>query len=142
MLQSLGVPPVLLTGGNNNANIDVAVRMFFISTVLPLVERACSAMSLLVNKNKDFFKLREADTYYLRPDTRSIPAMKEDTISLASSTQGLYSVGIITKNEARIKNNYPEDSSPEANTYLTPQNIAGSAINPATGGRPKEDEKS
>ena len=43
ILQALGVPPILLDGGNN-ANISPNLRLFYLETVLPIVRNFNSAL--------------------------------------------------------------------------------------------------
>ena len=134
IIKNLGVPPELM-GGNTNIDLSKSMRLFFINTVLPLLDKTTSALTLLLSRNPGFFRIGN-NTYYIKPDLRSVLALREDSATASKSAQSLYVSGIITKNEARIRNNFPEDPDPEADEYMVPQNIAGSNVNPSTGGRP------
>jgi len=138
---NMGVPIELLAP-SSKSDLSKVLRIFMLNTVLPLVDLVCSNLTLLVNNQKEWFKLLKRDTVYIRPDYNSIYALREDILNRAKSVQALYVSGIITKTEARSAVNYPIDSSdPAANDYLVPANIAGSNLNPNTGGRPEDDEE-
>ena len=51
----------------------------------------------------------------------------------------LVNTGIITPNEAREGLRIGRSNDPEMDKIRIPQNITGSATNPATGGRPSEE---
>lgn len=123
----LGIPHVLINGGNN-ANIYPNLRMFFINTVNPYVEKIAGALTT-------FFG------YDIRPDYISQTALQPDLNDQANFLTSLTNSGIITKNEARKKLNLPVDKSPDSDTLITPANIAGSSLDPNTGGRPMEDSE-
>jgi len=121
VLKSLGVPPILLNGGNN-ANIRPNQRLFYIETVIPLVDK-------LLKAAERFFG------YKLIPDN-DIPGLQPELQEQAAFYSTLVNTGIITVNEARKGLAYPV--LPEEDNLRIPQNIAGSAVNPSVGGRPPE----
>lgn len=124
ILKSLGVPPVLLDGGNN-ANISPNLRLFYLETVMPIVNLYVSAL-------ERFFG------YDIEAITGAISAMQPDIKDTASYYSTLVNTGIITANEARVELRYPADKDPESDKLRIPANIAGSASNPAQGGAPKK----
>lgn len=136
IMANLGVPPELIFGGENS-NIEKILKLFFITTVLPLVERTCSAFTLLMRNNAAWFRIGSKE-YYVRPNINSVYALREDIDKVAKAAQGLYVSGIINKNEARVRNNFPETD--KGDEFMTPANIAGSNLNPSQGGRPPKDD--
>ena len=139
--RDLGIPLSLLTG-EASADVNKIMKLFYLSTILPLVERTCSAMTKLALQQSAWFRLGKK-TIYVRPVMGSILGLREDVAQVAKAAQSLYVSGIITKNEARMVNNFPEDTTDAtADDYMVPQNIAGSNVNPSQGGRPpKNDEE-
>lgn len=120
ILQTLGVPPVLLMGGNN-ANISPNLRLFYLETVLPIVRKYVSAV-------ERFFG------YDVEPVTSSVSALQPELKDVAQYHSTLVNSGIITPNEARAALRF---AAVEGNDGLRiPANIAGSAANPSQGGRP------
>ena len=126
VLQCLGVPPILLEGGNN-ANIRPNHRLFYLETVLPIVQAYCIAYSR-------FFGWK------IQPDVSNIPALQPELSEQAAYYSTLTNGGIITGNEAR-KGIGVEPLEDEAmNEIRIPANIAGSAGDPSQGGRPPEND--
>lgn len=125
ILEALGVPPILLDGGNN-ANIAPNLKLFYITTITPLVKKVASGL-------ESFF------AYDLKPDVTTVAALKPELRDQANYFQSLVNTGIITPNEAREQLRMEEHDDPEADTLRVPANIAGSAANPAEGGRPTEE---
>ena len=125
VLKVLGVPPIMLDSGNN-ANIRPNHRMYYLETVLPIIEK--------VNK-----ALRKIFGYQITPDISNIPALQPELRDSAAYYSTLVNAGIITPNEAREALNYDEVFG--AGEIRVPANIAGSASNPAEGGRPQEQEE-
>jgi len=122
ILLALGVPPILLHGGNN-ANISPNLRLFYLETVLPVVRKYVSAI-------ERFFG------YDVEPITSSVSALQPELKDIAQYHSTLVNSGIITPNEARAALRF---GAIEGNDALrVPANIAGSAANPAQGGRPSE----
>lgn len=122
ILKSLGVPPVLMDGGNN-ANISPNLRLFYLETVMPIVTKYVSAM-------ERFFG------YDIEPVTSSVSALQPDIKETAAYYSTLVNTGIITANEARQELRFEKDTDPESDKLRIPANIAGSAANPSSGGAP------
>lgn len=121
ILKTLGVPPVLLDGGNN-ANIRPNQRLFYIETVMPLVDKFIKAY-------ERYFGFK------LIPDN-DIPGLQPELQDQATYYSTLVNTGIITVNEARKGLAY-EVIEDEDNLRI-PANIAGSAVDASQGGRPPE----
>ncbi len=122
MAKALGVPFVLLKAGNN-ANIAPNQSMFYTHTVLPILQQFASAFAHRFDVT-------------VQPDKQSITALRPDTRSEALFYSTLVNTGIITANEAREGLRFDKIDDDECNHIRIPQNIAGSAVNPAQGGRP------
>lgn len=122
ILKALGVPPILLDGGNN-ANISPNLRLFYLETVLPIVQSYVSAL-------ERFFG------YDLGPVTSSVSALQPELKDLAAYYTTLVNGGILSPNEARVELRY--ETKPDSDDLRIPANIAGSASNPSVGGRPSE----
>lgn len=122
ILMSLGVPPILLDGGNN-ANIAPNLRLFYLETVLPIVNK-------LVSGIERYFG------YDVEPITATVSALQPDMKEIASYHATLVNGGIISPNEARAELRY--EPKPGHDDLRVPANIAGSAVNPAQGGAPKK----
>lgn len=121
ILKALGIPPVLLDGGNN-ANIRPNHRLYYLETVLPIVRKINFAIEHFFG-----FKLKE--------DVADVPALQPELSELASYHATLVNGGIITANEAReALGKEPKDGHDD---IRIPANIAGSAVNPDEGGRPE-----
>lgn len=120
---TVGVPTVLLQGGNN-ANISPNLRLFYLESVLPLVGRFTSALERYFG-------------YDIAPITQQVSALQPELKDLAQYNATLVNGGIITPNEARIELRYPAKTGHD--DLRIPANIAGSAANPGTGGRPQGD---
>jgi HK97 family phage portal protein len=120
ILKSLGVPPILLDGGNN-ANIAPNLRLFYLETVIPIVTKYCSAV-------ERFFG------YDIEPITSNVSALQPDMKEIAAYHSTLVNGGIISPNEARAELRY--DVKPGHDDLRIPANIAGSASNPDQGGAP------
>jgi HK97 family phage portal protein len=120
VLQSLGVPPILLAGGNN-ANINPNLRLFYLETVLPIVRKYVSGL-------ERFFG------YDVEAITSTVSALQPELKDIAGYHTTLVNGGIITPNEARKELRF--DAIPGNDELRVPANIAGSATNPSVGGRP------
>lgn len=127
ILKALGVPIVLLDGGNN-ANISPNLRLFYITTVMPLVLKYTTAL-------EQFFG------YDMKPAVEDILALRPDLKELQGYLTGLTNAGIITRNEARAEIRYEARKEDFADQLIIPANVAGSNINPSEGGRPPNDEE-
>ena len=124
ILKVLGVPPILLDSGNN-ANIRPNHRLYYLETILPIVEKLGKALERYFG-------------YSLVADVSNIPALQPELRDAAAYYATLVNTGIITPNEAREALNYNEMFG--AGELRIPANIAGSAANPNEGGRPSEEE--
>jgi HK97 family phage portal protein len=120
IMTSIGVPPILLAGGNN-ANIAPNLRLFYLETVLPIVKLYISAIERYFG-------------YDVEAITSTISALQPDISEIAKYHSTLVNGGIITPNEARIELRYPTLAG--GDTIRIPANIAGSAADPSQGGRP------
>lgn len=124
ILKALGVPPVLLDGGNN-ANIAPNLRLFYLETVLPIVQSYVSSL-------ERFFG------YDVAPITSTVSALQPELKDVAAYYTTLVNGGVLTPNEARVELRY--EKKPNADEVRVPANIAGSASNPSQGGRPSENQ--
>lgn len=124
ILKALGVPPILLDGGNN-ANISPNLRLFYLETVLPVVNRFVSAMERYFG-------------YDVSPVTTNVSALQPELKDVAAYYTTLVNGGVIKPNEARVELRYEKDSDPNSDKLRVPANIAGSAANPSVGGAPKK----
>ena len=124
ILKTIGVPPILLDGGNN-ANIRPNHRLYYLETVLPIVRKMNFAFERFFG-----FKITE--------DVTNIPALQPELRDQASYYATLVNAGIISPNEAR--NKLGRESVEGYDDLRVPANIAGSAANPAEGGRPPANE--
>jgi HK97 family phage portal protein len=122
MSKALGVPYVLLKSGNN-ANIDANQKLFYMHTVLPILNQFCSAFAHFFN-----------NSVTVRPDHLSVPALQPDNRTQATYYSTLVNTGILTPNEARegLRLAKLED----LDKIRVPQNITGSATDATQGGRP------
>lgn len=122
ILMSLGVPPILLDGGNN-ANIAPNMRLFYLETIIPIVTKLVSGL-------ERFFG------YDVEPVTSGVSALQPDMKEVAAYHSTLVNGGIISPNEARQELRYP--AKPGHDDLRVPANIAGSAANPGVGGAPSK----
>lgn len=120
ILKSLGVPPILLDGGNN-ANISPNLRLFYLETIIPILTKFSSAI-------ERFFG------YDIEAITATVSALQPDMKDVAAYHATLVNAGIITPNEARQELRY--EQKPGHDELRIPANIAGSAANPSQGGAP------
>lgn len=125
ILQALGIPPILLAGGNN-ANISPNLRLFYLETVLPIVTRFVSAL-------ERFFG------YDISPVTSNVSALQPELKDVAAYHSTLVNAGIISPNEARVELRYEAKTGND--DLRVPANIAGSAANPSQGGKPTQNNK-
>lgn len=124
ILTALGVPPLLMDGGNN-ANIAPNLRLFYLETVMPIVKRYISAL-------ERFFG------YDIEAITSNVSALQPDIKEIASYHSTLVNGGIITPNEARVELRYEKLTG--LDEIRVPANIAGSATNPSQGGAPTKQD--
>lgn len=125
ILNALGVPPILLEGGNN-ANISPNLRLFYLETVLPINRAYISAL-------ERFFG------YDIEAITNSVSALQPDIKDTASYLSTLVNGGIMAAAEARENLRLPRIEGHD--DLRIPANIAGSAANPSTGGRPEDNKE-
>lgn len=122
ILKALGVPSLLLDGGNN-ANISPNLRLFYLETVMPIVRRYTSAM-------ERFFG------YDIEAITSSVSSLQPELKEIASYYTTLVNGGVISPNEARVELRYAKVEGHD--DLRVPANIAGSAADPSLGGAPKK----
>jgi HK97 family phage portal protein len=122
ILKLIGIPPVLLDGGNN-ANIRPNHRLYYLETVLPIVRKMTFAFERYFG-------------YEIKEDVTNIPALQPELSDQGNYYQSLVNGGVLTPNEARDALGLePVEGGDE---LRIPANIAGSAANPSEGGRPNE----
>jgi len=124
ILKAIGIPPILLDSGNN-ANIRPNMRLYYLETVLPIIEKL----------NKAFCRYFG---FEIVEDVTNVPALQPELRDAAAYYSSLVNGGIISPNEAREALGY--DMREEAEDIRVPANIAGSAANPDEGGRPTEED--
>ena len=122
ILETLGVPPILLNSGNN-ANLTPNLKLFYLTTVLPLVNKFVSAC-------ESYF------AYDMKPDTVGVAALAPEIRDQTTQLTSLVNTGIITINEARDQLRMDPAEDEHADELRIPANIAGSAVDPTQGGRP------
>ena len=122
ILEALGVPPILLDGGNN-ANIRPNHRLYYLETILPIIRKIGYAFERFFG-----FKLNE--------DASDVPALQPELRDQANYYATLVNTGILTPNEAREALRL--ETIDGFDQPRVPANIAGSAANPEQGGRPEE----
>lgn len=125
ILTALGVPPILIDGGNN-ANISPNLRLFYLETILPIVNKYTSAM-------ERFFG------FDISPIQANISALQPDLKDVSAYHVSLVNGGIETPYEARTTLRLEELEDPKLREIRVPANIAGSAVDPNQGGAPKKD---
>jgi HK97 family phage portal protein len=123
ILKAIGIPPILMDSGNN-ANIRPNMRLYYLETVLPIIEKL----------NKAFCRYFGFEVV---EDVTRVPALQPELRDAAAYYSSLVNGGIISPNEAREALGY--DMREEAEDIRVPANIAGSAANPDLGGRPTEE---
>lgn len=126
VLEALGIPPILMDSGNN-ANIRPNHRIYYLETIMPIVEKMNSMFERFFG-----FEVYEDITY--------IYALKPELQDESAYFVSLVNGGIISANEAREALGRKPDPDPEHNKLRIPANIAGSASDPSVGGRPPEDD--
>jgi len=126
ILKALGVPPILLDGGNN-ANIAPNLRLFYLTTVLPLYGKYLSEL-------ENFFG------YDLKPIKQNIVALRPELADEANYYATLVNAGIMTRNEAREALRMAKATDEFADDLVLPANIAGSAQDAGQGGAPPKKE--
>jgi HK97 family phage portal protein len=125
IMQCVGVPPILLSGGNN-ANISPNLRLFYLETVMPVVRKFTSSLERYFG-------------YDIEAITSSVSALQPELKDIAAYHSTLVNAGIITANEARQELRYEPITG--HNDIRIPANIAGSAADPSQGGRPTDNQQ-
>ncbi len=122
VLKALGVPPILLDSGNN-ANIRPNHRIYYLETILPIIEKMNSVFESFFG-----FEVYEDTTYIhaLRPELRDEAAYYSTLVN-----GGIMSPAEARENLGLVKIEGHDD-------LRIPANIAGSAADPSQGGRPSE----
>lgn len=120
ILTALGVPEVLLYGGNN-ANISPNLRLFYLETVIPVVKKFTSGIERFFGYDIDVI-------------TSNVSALQPELKDIATYHTTLVNGGVITPNEARVELRYEKIAGQD--DIRVPANIAGSAANPSVGGAP------
>jgi len=124
ILGVLGVPPILLKGGNN-ANIRPNHRLMYQETVLPLVRKLISGLERYFG-------------YDLAAALEELSPLQPELDDKARYYSTLVNGGVITPNEARVALRL--ETIEGHDDLRIPANIAGSAGNPSEGGRPRGNE--
>lgn len=121
---TLGVPQVLIDGGNN-ANIRPNVELLYYLTVVPMLNKLSSSVSF-------FFG------FPVEPTLVGVAALTPDRDSEAKYITSLVNNGIMTGNEGRKELRLEPIEEDQMNKIRIPANVAGSATGVAgqTGGRP------
>jgi len=127
VLKALGVPPILLAGGNN-ANISPNLRLFYLTTVLPLYGKYLAAL-------ENFFG------YDLEPIKQNILALKPELKDEANYYSSLVNAGIMTRNEVRERLRLDKATDDFADDLTLPANVAGSNLDASQGGKPPKPEE-
>ena len=122
ILEAMGIPPILLDGGNN-ANIRPNHRLYYLETILPIVRKLGYALERYFG-------------FTVSEDVTGIPALQPELRDQAAYYATLVNTGIMSPNEAREA--LGKDPVDGFDTPRVPANIAGSAANPQEGGRPAE----
>jgi HK97 family phage portal protein len=124
---SLGIPPILLEGGNN-ANIRPNIDLLYYTTVLPMAKKVESALEF-------FFG------FDIKLDTSKILALAPDGKAQSDELSSKVNNGIITGNEAREVLRLEEIDDPLMNEIRIPANVAGSNshVTGQEGGAPKKE---
>ena len=124
ILLALGVPSILLYGGNN-ANISPNLRLLYLETILPLVRKVTSAFERYFG-------------YNIEPEASKVSALQPDLRESSAYFTTLVNGGILTPNEAREE--LRREPIAGHDDLRIPANIAGYASDPSSGGRPNEGE--
>lgn len=121
---ALGVPSVLIDGGNN-ANIRPNIELFYYMTVIPMLDKLQSSLQF-------FFG------FEIEVSTAKVAALRPDSDAQAKKLTALVNNGIITGNEARKELNLEELDDKKMQEIRIPANVAGSAtgVSGQEGGKP------
>lgn len=123
---ALGIPPILLDGGNN-ANIRPNIDLLYSMSIMPILRKIEAALEF-------FFG------YDIKVMTDDVMALAPDRKALADFVTALVNNGIITGNEGRAELRYEEikEGDVDMNSIRIPQNVAGSGtqVTGEQGGKP------
>lgn len=124
ILKAIGVPPVLLNSGNN-ANLSPNVKLFYLTTVIPLITKVISAYEAFFAYDVD---ANLTEVVALRPEMRDESAYYT----------GLVNNGIMKGTEAREALRLEPLDDPTLDEIRIPANVAGSAtgVSGEEGGKP------
>jgi len=125
VLKVLGIPSILLKGGNN-ANIRPNHRLMYQETVLPLVRK-------LIGGLERYFG------YDLAAVLEDLSPLQPELDEKAKYYSTLVNGGVITPNEARVALRLQKIEGHD--DIRIPANVAGSAGDPSEGGRPPQSEE-
>jgi len=125
ILKAIGVPPVLLNSGNN-ANITPNLKLFYLTTVVPL-------MNVFIFGVERFFG------YDIDANVSSVAALRPELKEISEYYTSLVNNGLMTGMEARAELRLEVIEDPLLERIRIPANVAGSATGVAgqEGGRPE-----
>ena len=126
VLKALGVPPILLDTGNN-ANVTPNLKLFYINTVLPLVNKLTQSLELYFG-------------YDIKPNTQDTIALRPEMKDQANFLSTMANAGIMKRNEAREVLRLEPVPGEVGEELILPANIAGSAEDSTVGGKPPKTE--
>lgn len=126
VLKALGVPPILLDSGNN-ANITPNLKMFYINTIMPLVNKTVQSIEMYFG-------------YDIKPITQDVLALRPELRDLGNYLSTLANAGIMKRNEAREEIRLEAVEGEVGDELILPANIAGSAQDAGVGGKPPNNE--
>lgn len=126
ILKAIGVPPILLNAGNN-ANITPNLKLFYITTVIPIIKT-------FLNAYERFF------SYDLAANLTDIIALRPELKDVSEYYTSLVNNGIMLGSEARTELRLDPLDDPALAQIRIPANVAGSATGVAgqAGGRPSQ----
>ena len=126
VLKVLGVPPILLDTGNN-ANVTPNLKLFYINTVLPIVNKITQSLELYFG-------------YDIKPNTQDTIALRPEMKDQANFLSTMTNAGIMKRNEAREVLRLEPIPGKVGDELILPANIAGSAQDATVGGKPPKTE--
>lgn len=126
---ALGVPPILLSSGNN-ANIKPNLELMFYTTIIPMIRKFEAAFELFFGRD-------------IQLTMHRVPSLKPDLKEEAERISSLVNNGIITGNEGRVMMRLAELDDPQMKNIRIPANVAGSAtgVTGQEGGKPPGEEE-
>ena len=130
ILKAIGVPPILLDSGNN-ANLAPNLKLFYLNTVMPILDKFVAALEA-------FFGYDIAANYF------DVAALRPELADEAQYYTALTNNGLMLGAEARAKLRLaPLDDEPLLDKIRIPANVAGSAtgVSGQEGGAPPSDNE-